>query len=273
MPTRDFDLRADECTLSDGRTLAFTTGGDSDGPPVVAHHGTPGSRLFAALLSEPATDERIQLIVPDRPGYGCSSSPPPEWTWRDWQDDLNELLDAESIDRVTVLGFSGGGPFTLAAAKSDRVSRLGLISTVVPPAENGLTALSKVPFALRVFFRLSDALASITGPDAVVKQYTERSVPQPVSKAVGDDFREGLRQGAKAVTRETRTFANDSLEPEHLDATFHAWHGTQDENTPLSPVETLTRELDGRLATPDTDHLGTLLDCRRDALEWLCADR
>ena len=273
MPTRDSDLQTEECTLSDGRRLAYTTSGDAQGHPVVAHHGTPGSRFFAALLSEPATEEQIQLIVPDRPGYGHSSSPPAEWTWRDWQDDLNELLDAESIDRATVLGFSGGGPFAFAAANSDRVSRLGVISTVVPPAENGLTALAKIPFALRIFFRLSNALASITGRDAIVKQYTERSVSQSVSKAVGDDFHESLRQGAKAVARETRTFAKTSLEPKHLDVPVHAWHGTQDENTPLSPVKTLVQEVDGRLVTPDTDHLGTLLDCRRDAFQWLRADR
>ncbi|WP_313692160.1 alpha/beta fold hydrolase [Halorarum halobium] len=271
-PPRDADLRTEEYALSDGRTLACTIGGDSRGHPVVAHHGTPGSRLFAALLSEQAAEEGVLLVVPDRPGYGRSSSPPPDWTWSDWRDDLEELLDAASIDRAGVLGFSGGGPFALAAANGDRATRLGLISPVVPPAENGLTALATVPFALRVFFRLSKAVASITGPDAIVNQYTDRSVSGPVSNAVADDFHEALRPGASAVARETRTFATGSLEPDRPDVPIRGWHGTRDENTPLAPARSLIEALDGTLATPDADHLGTLLDRRQDALEWLSAE-
>ena len=70
------DLSTDACTLSDGRTLSYATGGDPDGFPVVVHHGTPGSRLFGALLSEPAIEAGVRLLVPDRPGYGRSSPPP-----------------------------------------------------------------------------------------------------------------------------------------------------------------------------------------------------
>lgn len=269
MTAQNAALRTEECTLPDGRTLAYTTAGAPRGRPVIAHHGTPGSRLFAALLSEPAADSGVRLVVPDRPGYGRSSPPPRGWTWRDWEDDLVELLAAESIHQCAVLGFSGGGPFALAAANGDRATRLGLVSTVVPPARNRLATLSTVPGALRVLFRLSKTVASITGPDAVVGQYTDRSVSDPVATAVSDDFHEALRQGTRAVARETRLFARESLEPGQVDVPVRAWHGTRDENTPLSPVREVTRGIDGTLVTPDTDHLGTLLDCRDDALRWL----
>jgi len=260
-------------TLSDGRTLAYTSGGDPDGFPVVAHHGTPGSRLFAAVLSEAASEQGVKLIVPDRPGYGRSSSPPSDWTWGDWQEDLTELLDAASIDRAAVVGFSGGGPFALAAANSDWASRLGLVSTVVPPAENGLATLSKIPFALRILFGLSGVLASVRGPEAVVGQYTDRSVSEPVSRAIADDFQEALQQGSAAVARENRSFTKDSFESAESSVPMHAWHGSEDENTPLTPVSELVEASDGTLATSETDHLGTLLDCQRDVFEWLTADR
>ncbi|QWC19073.1 alpha/beta hydrolase [Halorubrum sp. 2020YC2] len=262
------DLSTDARILSDGRTLAYATAGDPDGRPVVVHHGTPGSRLFGALLSAPATAAGVRVLVPDRPGYGRSSPPPAEWSWGDWGDDVGELLDWESVDRAGVLGFSGGGPFALAAADNDRVARTGLVSSVVPPAENALATLAAVPFALRAAFRISKALASVAGPDAVVSQYTDRSLSESVADAVAADFHEALARGAGAVERENRAFASASFDPGPAGVPLRAWHGTGDENTPLAPVRSLVGERGGTLETVEADHLGTLLDRRRAALEW-----
>lgn len=269
MPNRTTELATNECTLSDGRTLAYTTSGAPDGVPALAHHGTPGSRLFAGLLADVAAVTGVRLIVPDRPGYGRSTPPPSGWTWLDWRDDVNDLLASESIDHAPSMGFSGGGPFALATANSDRTTRIGLVSTVVPPAENGLAALSTVPVVLRTLFRLFDAVARVRGPDAVVQQYTARSVSEPVATAVAADFHEALRQGPHAVVRETRLFANTSLESIDLDTQLRAWHGTRDENTPLSAIQSFMQEDKGTVRTTDSDHLGTLLDCQRNVFEWL----
>jgi pimeloyl-ACP methyl ester carboxylesterase len=174
-----------------------------------------------------------------------------------------------SIDRAALLGFSGGGPFALAAATRDWATRVGVVSTVVPPAETGLSKLSKIPFALRLLFRLSDTLAAVIGPEAVRKQYTDRSVTESVSQALADDFHEALRQGTRAVARENKSFATNSLGTDRLSAPVRAWHGTQDENTPVAPVEEFLADTDGVLVSSDTDHLGTLLDARRAVFEWL----
>ncbi|ELZ38626.1 alpha/beta fold hydrolase [Halorubrum tebenquichense] len=269
MTPQSTTLPTDACTLPDGRTLSYATGGDPDGFPVVVHHGTPGSRLFGALLSAPATEAGVRLLVPDRPGYGRSSPPPSERSPSDWAGDAAALLDAESVDRAGALGFSGGGPFALAAATDDRVTRTALISTVVPPADNALATLASVPFALRAVFRLSKAFASVSGPDAVVSQYTDRSVPDAVADAVAADFHEALAPGARAVERENRSFADGTFDLGPSDAAVRAWHGTDDENTPLPPVRSLVRERGGTLEHAATDHLGTLLDHRTAALEWL----
>ncbi|EMA60496.1 alpha/beta hydrolase fold protein [Halorubrum distributum JCM 13561] len=272
MPPDPTQLSTDACTLPDGRTLSYASGGDPDGVPVVVHHGTPGSRLFGALLSGPAAEAGVRLLVPDRPGYGRSSPPAAEWSWEDWPADLGGLLDAESVERAGVLGFSGGGPFALAAASDDRVARVGLVSSVVPPAENALATLASVPFALRAMFRISDAVASISGPSAVVSQYTDRSVSDPVAEAVAADFHEALDRGARAVERENRAFASASLDADSVGVPVRAWHGTTDENTPLSPVRSLIDELDGTFETVEADHLGTLLDRRAAALEWVARE-
>ncbi len=265
-------LTTDECTLPDGRRLSYVTAGDPDGAPVVAHHGTPGSRLFAALLADAAGDVGVRLVVPDRPGYGRSDPPPAGWTWRDWRDDLGSLLADASAAEAGVLGFSGGGPFALASASADRTTRVGLVGTVVPPAEDGLASLARVPLALRALFRVGDALSRVAGPSVVVRQYTDRDVAESVAEAVTADFREALRQGATAPARESRLFASESVEPPSPPVPVRAWHGTRDENAPLEPVRSLVADAGGEVTTPDADHLGTLLDCRRDALAWLAGD-
>lgn len=272
MTDRNTPLSTETCRLSDGRTLAYAVTGSPDGYPIVAHHGTPGSRLFAALLSDAAAAEGVRLLVPDRPGYGRSSSPPDGWTWEHWRDDLAELLDAESIDSAAVMGFSGGGPFALAAAHGDWADRLGLVGSVVPPADIGLVKLSRIPFAVRALFRLSNAVASVVGPQAVVGQYTDRTMSEPVAQAVADDFHEALRRGAGAVVRENRSFGTDSLDRHGVTVPVRAWHGTRDENAPLASVREFVDECDGSLVTPDADHLGTLLDCRTEAFRWLSAE-
>jgi pimeloyl-ACP methyl ester carboxylesterase len=256
-------------TLADGRTLAYTDSGAADGVPVVVHHGTPGSRLFAALLSDVAAAEGVRLIVPDRPGYGCSSPPPSDWTWWDWQVDLAELLDSMSIDRAAVMGFSGGGPFALAAATSEWASRIGLVSTVVPPAETLLATLSNVPLAVHLLFRVSSAIAAVTGPRTVVQQYTNRSVSDAIAHAVAEDFHEALRQDTRAVVRENRSFATKTLAPKQVPLPIRAWHGARDKNTPLASVRSFMNPTGGSLATSETDHLGTLLDHRVDVIRWL----
>lgn len=269
MIDQDTSLKTDTCQLSNGRTLAYTTSGARDGFPVIAHHGTPGSRLFAALLADVATEQQVTLIVPDRPGYGRSSPPPRDWAWQDWQTDVTELIRAESIRRAAVMGFSGGSPFALAAATSDWATQLGLVSAVIPPAKGGLARLSRIPFALRVLFRLFKAVTLVSGPESIVRQYTNRTVPAAVSRAIGAEFQEALRHGAKAVERENRLFATESLDSSQLSIPTCAWHGTEDENTPLSPVQAFLTSIDGTVVTAETDHLGTLLDTRRDVLARL----
>ena len=175
IPTERLGQR--DCVLSDGRTVAYAVAGDSDGVPILVHHGTPGCRLFASLLTDAARDVGARLIVPDRPGYGRSSPPPTDWTWTDWRRDCDELLAAESVDSAATLGFSGGGPFALATAASERTTRVGLVSAVVPPLDGRLATLARLPFAIRLLFRLTDVAAQF-GRAALVAEQIGRASPR-----------------------------------------------------------------------------------------------
>ncbi|WP_254822767.1 alpha/beta fold hydrolase [Haloglomus halophilum] len=256
------------CDRPDGRTLTYAVAGDPGGVPVVAHHGTPGSRLFAALLAEPARERGIRLLVPDRPGFGGSDPPSPDYRPGTI---LRPLLDAESLDSAPVLAFSGGGTAALAAARDDQVTRVALVAGAVPDAESPLDSLARVPFGLRALFRVSGAVARLRGPEAVVGQYTDRDVPERVAERVAADFHEGLRQGARATAREFRRDDAAIVDAGAVDVPLRAWHGRHDENVPLEPVRAFVTAADGELTVLDADHLGTLLDARADALEWLAS--
>jgi pimeloyl-ACP methyl ester carboxylesterase len=102
---------------------------DPRGLPVLALHGTPGSRLMFALAHEAARG--VRLIAPDRPGYGLSDYRRAE-SLAQIAEDLGAVADAYGLGRFAVIGVSGGGPHAVAAAGAmpDRISILALIGPV-----------------------------------------------------------------------------------------------------------------------------------------------
>ena len=148
-------------------------------------------------------------------------------------------------------------------------TRLALVSPAIPPTKNFLSSLAQFPFVLRVFFRVSNALAARTGPDSVVSQYTDRSVSKPVANAVAEDFHQGLHQGARAVARENKLFATTSLAIDDVASAVRCWHGTQDTNTPFDRAEAFIQAVGGDMVSSKADHLGTLLDEQRSVFRFL----
>ncbi len=118
--------------LADGRALAYETAGAPDGRPVVLFHGAPGSRLFSP---DPAATVAagVRLVTFDRPGYG-RSDPLVDRRVADSAPDVTALLDHLDIERASLVGWSGGGPFAVATAHhaADRVDRLALVSAPGP---------------------------------------------------------------------------------------------------------------------------------------------
>jgi len=173
-------------TLADGRVLGYELyGAGVDDTKVkkylVLCHGTPGSRLFMTPEMEQAAKARgIQVIIPERPGYGLST-PQPTRTILSGAEDVKELLQHLGIARqasssaeeaageehgrdaapkedrtakVAVMGYSAGGPFALACAQAlpDLVSSVILIGAVSPPdtphSTRGMTLINKVAYFL-----------------------------------------------------------------------------------------------------------------------------
>ncbi len=108
------------------QALAYLKAGR--GPAVVVIHGIGGHKedwkgTMAALAG------RHTVYAIDMLGYGKSSRGGPELTLRTQADAVRALLDAERIDRASLVGNSVGGwvAATFASAWPERTSRLVLV--------------------------------------------------------------------------------------------------------------------------------------------------
>jgi pimeloyl-ACP methyl ester carboxylesterase len=124
---------------ADGRQVAYAVWGDPDGFPVLALHGTPGSRLERWPHEELYVDAGVRLVTHDRAGYGQSTRRPGR-SVADEVDDVAAIADDLGVDRFAVTGGSGGGPHSLACAAllPERVVRATCFVGVAPLGPTGL---------------------------------------------------------------------------------------------------------------------------------------
>ena len=94
-----------------------------NGPYALCLHGTPGIHDGKQGYFKFLTDAGIGIIAPSRPGYGRTPLSSGK-THEEASDLMAALLDALSIDKVVIMGVSGGGPTTLnfALRHPDRCS-------------------------------------------------------------------------------------------------------------------------------------------------------
>ena len=99
----------------DGLTIAYHRYGAAGGKPVFYFHGLPGSRYEAELLHAAALSAGVDLIAPDRFGYG-DASPVDTDRYLRWISSIDALADELHFSRFYLLAASGGGPYALACA-------------------------------------------------------------------------------------------------------------------------------------------------------------
>ncbi|MCJ7652846.1 MAG: alpha/beta fold hydrolase, partial [Actinobacteria bacterium] len=212
--------------LADGRRIGYAEFGDAQGLPVLAIHGTPGSRFMFALTHEGARARGLRIIAPERPGYGLSDYRR-SVALAPLAEDVKALADALGLDRFAVIGVSGGGPHAVAVAASmpARVALLALISPVGPIAEcHGRIRMSKLhrliftrigrsPPAIASFFWSLRGLVRLA--PGVAYRALMQLVPcsdrivltRPEVKAnLQTGLREGLRPGIGGARQDLRLF-------------------------------------------------------------------
>lgn len=131
--TVSLDARASVLGTSSGPVQVAREG---EGPAVLVSHGGPGGFDQGLLYGRHLRDQGCELIAPSRPGYLRtpieSGRSPVEQA-----DLMAAVLHELELERVTVLGYSSGGPAAvhLVARHPDRVQALLLDSAVTMPYE------------------------------------------------------------------------------------------------------------------------------------------
>lgn len=265
----------------DGHRVAYTEFGDPSGEPVVAFHGTPGSRLFASVYDDLAGERGVRVLSFDRPGYGDSD---------DWQGYdaaatprvAAALLDDASVQSAGLLAFSGGASHALATAADapERVDRVDVVAGAVPSAfaaetprvQRVLGALAgRTPRLLSGLLQAQAWAAERSGPEFVAAQYATDGtghVPASVLDATRRDFLEALDGGTSGVVRESRQAVRAwPVDPASVRVPVRWRHGRDDANVSVSGVRRFVDALpEATLTVLDTDHLGALATTREPVL-------
>jgi pimeloyl-ACP methyl ester carboxylesterase len=249
--------------LAEGRKVCVAEYGARGGVPVIALHGTPGSRLKYAAADATASSLGLRLISPDRWGYG-GTDVHPKPSLSEYARDTGALADLLGLDRFALIGISGGGPYALAAAAQlgSRILRLALVAPVgpisdTPPSEMRpfhrfcFRVLPRIPGGTRLVFRGYRRLLQVA-PKSAISVATFRTARADIELAAMADirtrlaatFREGLCQGAAGPVIDLKLFSRAwDIRPGDIQAATRLWLGSEDRNVPQSAVRLLAQKI------------------------------
>ena len=239
--------------LEDGRDLGWLEIGDPQGHPILAFHGTPGSRLQMAIGDDDMRQAGVRLVCVDRPGYGLSTFQPHR-RLVDWPRDVVQLADHLDIERFAVMGVSGGGPHSsvCAALLGDRVTAAAVVSGVGPlddpAATEGMMASNRAvgslarraPWALRPLAATQIAIYRrwpLQGIDLMKRQLPAADVAlldrTDVRELFERDVTRASRTTARAMVQDFEVFTGPwGFDPGSITIPVHIWQGDEDVNVP-----------------------------------------
>lgn len=269
--------------VGEGRRLGFAEFGSAQGRTVFWLHGTPGARRQVPIEARAfAERNHIRLIGIDRPGIG-SSTPHIYENVLAFSDDLRIVADTLGVDRMALVGLSGGGPYTLAAAYALRervvaAAVLGGVAPVVGPEsiDSNLMKLGAfvapalqtagVPIgvamsaAIRVVRPFASPIIDLYGrfsPEA-----DRRLLARPEFKTMFlDDLLNGSRKQLAAPFYDIVVFERDwGFRLDEVKVPVRWWHGDHDHIVPFAHGQHVVSRLpDAQLTElPYESHLGGL---------------
>ena len=283
-----------EVAMPDGRVLGYGTYGDPTGIPVLLFHGTPGSHVVGELLHDAAVAAEVRIIAPDRPGMG-RSTPKPDRTLVGWADDVAALADDLELDRLRIIGYSGGGPYALACAARipQRIAAVTVVSGSAPldrPAiMKGSSLLDQLLVRLSMRSRrlTSATIAAMAkgarfDPAVAVRMgnpeltAVERVAMGPLldrsPRKVMAGFTESTLQGARGAAIDYRvTSLAWGFVPDEIMIPVTFWHGEDDDVVPMHQVQGLVARIpNSRLITVSgASHLAIRVAAREILAELL----
>ncbi len=267
-----------------GRTLEVATAGDPGGDTVVMHHGSPGDASSVSLLA-PLVDDGFFLVALSRPGYGDST----RRTGRrvvDVVEDVDAALDVLGRTTYQSVGWSGGGPHSLACAVRDPARCVGAWSLAgVAPVDvdfewtEGMAPENVEEFALAReggpvydarMAAIGTSFANATAHD-IVDLFGELLTPVDRAALADEGRREGLATSChRAFAHGVGGFIDDDqafLAPWGFDvadatAPVAIWYGDQDAMVPPTHGAWLARHVARATVEhwPDEGHVSLVVN-------------
>ena len=243
--------------VGEDRRIGFAEFGDPQGRAVFWLHGTPGARRQIPMEARVFAEQRsIRLIGVDRPGIG-SSTPFQYENVLAFAVDMATIADTLGIDKMAVVGLSGGGPYTLAcaAAMPERIVAAGVLGGVAPTVGpdaigGGLMALGTlaapviqvaggpIRLAASTLIRMIRPVAepAVYLYAAISPEADRKMLVRPEFKAMFlDDLLNGSRKQMAAPFADIVVFARDwGFRLDEVKVPVRWWHGDRDHIVPFA---------------------------------------
>jgi pimeloyl-ACP methyl ester carboxylesterase len=200
----------------------------------------------------------------------------------DWSDDVVELANSLHIDRFSVVGFSGGGPYAIACAYKipNRLISCGIVSGV-GHTSLFLSFLSKwlpwliLPMTKRFFRDEEHAKPLLTKASQKWVEPDRKVLSAPgVAEIMAASLVEAVKQGTKGAAYDGTLIGSRNwgfkLEDIKL-STLYLWHGERDTQIPVTAVRTLAKRLTTCKTTyyPNEGHISLIVNHAKDILNAL----
>jgi pimeloyl-ACP methyl ester carboxylesterase len=257
-----------EIRTPDGRVLDVHIDGPADGTVLLFHHGTPGSGLPDPDLVAAAASRGLRYVSAARPGY-ASSSRRPGRAVADVATDSRAVLDALDAERCFTMGWSGGGPHTLATAAllPDRVIAAVAVASAAPYGEPDLdfmagmgqenieefgAAVDGSAALVPLLERWHGEIATITGSAVadslgdLIPPVDREALTGGLADAVAADLRHGVESGIWGWHDDDLAFTRPwGFDLEAISVPTSCWQGSEDRMVPFAHGRWLAARIPG----------------------------
>ncbi|HTZ91313.1 MAG TPA: alpha/beta hydrolase [Streptosporangiaceae bacterium] len=251
--------------LPDGRRLDVRVSGPAGGLPLVFHHGTPGAATPIQALERAAHARGLRLVTTSRPGYGDSTRQPGR-SVVDVVADTEAVLAALGADHCLTMGWSGGGPHTLACgARLGAALAVLVVAGVAPYEADGLDWMAGMgdenvvefsaalqgedqlrPYLLEEGEQLRDIRADdiVASMHSLLPDVDRAALTGEFGEDIAAAFREAVRTGVDGWLDDDLAFAKPwGFSLAEISAPTMIWQGSADLMVPFAHGQWLAAQL------------------------------
>ena len=274
-----------QISTPDGRSLDVFIAGPEDGDVLLFHHGSPGVGAPSAKLVAAAGERGLRYVAITRPGYAGSTREPGRRV-ASVVDDAVAVLDHLGAERCFTMGWSGGGPHTLACAAllPDRIVAALAVASVAPYPADGLdwtagmgqenieefAAALAGPEALGAFQEaLAPGLRVVTAAEVadslgdLIPPVDRAALTGELAEELADDLHRALSTGIWGWHDDDLAFTRPwGFDVADIRVPTAIWQGTDDRMVPFAHGQWLAGRIPGVRAhlMPDQGHLSLAVE-------------